>query len=222
MSSSLGEATPNPRRRLPTPTIGIVPLQHRTWGLTLAEPALTAEILTDAPAEHDVHEPGVPSPSANADAESDDLSSLLARFADEDDDRVAERPPSASKGEAEETTGSSPDPNASSKETEPARPTCPAGIPQPKINFAALKKAKAEREGEAGRKSLSDVLEAREPEVSTEKPPAPLPRWLLALDETTLRLQQVHPRLPMSLGIAGICALLNGSLIIVLAALGWI
>ncbi|MBX9652976.1 hypothetical protein K2Y11_05080 [bacterium] len=141
------------------------------------------------------------------------ISSLLAKFDDEDELPTATNTP---------------------KESAP-KVTCPAGTPQPKINLAALKKKGGDEApalaarlfGEGGESAKASEGEGDvDKNVLTgidEKPKErQLPVILVALDRITDRLRLVHPMIPAALGILGGFLAVNGILAAVLASLGWI
>lgn len=177
-------------------------------------PAPSPELEPAAIAEStDIAEEERTSTDQNESLSQEAISSLLAKFDDEDDLPATANAP---------------------KEASP-KVTCPAGTPQPKINLAALKKKTGDdapalaarlfgEGGEAGKAPEAERdLETNESAGLDEKPKErPLPVILLGLDTATDRLRRIHPMIPAALGILGGFLAVNGILTAVLASLGWI
>jgi len=152
------------------------------------------------------------SPDQNESLSQEAISSLLAKFDDEDD-----LPPTVS----------------APKEPAP-KVSCPAGTPQPKINLAAIKKKSGDEapalaarlfgEGEGAKSADGDRDFSKDEVAALEEKPKErrLPAVLMGLDGATDRLRKLHPTIPAALGILGGFLLLNGILTAVLASLGWI
>lgn len=160
-----------------------------------------------------VEEEESPAADQNESLSQEAISSLLAKFDDEDDLPTATNIP---------------------KESAP-KVTCPAGTPQPKINLAALKKKGGDEApalaarlfGEGGESAKASEgegdLEKSELSGIDEKPKErQLPIILIGLDSVTDRLRLLHPMIPAALGILGGFLAVNGILTAVLASLGWI
>jgi hypothetical protein len=155
---------------------------------------------------------GAPAADQNESLSQEAISSLLAKFDDEDDLPTGANTP---------------------KEPTP-KVTCPAGTPQPKINLAALKKKgddapalAARLFGEGGEPARTTEGEGEfqkneqvgQDEKSKDRP---LPVILIGLDGVTDRLRRIHPMIPAAVGILGGILAVNGVLTAVLASLGWI
>jgi hypothetical protein len=117
-----------------------------------------------------------------------------------------------------------------------ARAVCPSGRPQPKIDLKSMQKQKAPQSPEQVARLFGGPPPIAEPPSETdttadrplltfEEPVAqekPIPAWMLALDNATSRVRQIHPMLPTLAGVAGVLLIGNGLLILAFATLGLI
>jgi hypothetical protein len=117
--------------------------------------------------------------------------------------------------------------------TDDARAVCPAGKPKPTIDLKAMQKSKGAASDQVarlfGEKSAepppTSSTESDRPALTFEEPVVAekkLPRVLQILDEATSRVRKAHASLPTVAGLVGVALVGHGTLIAILATLGWI
>ena len=164
-------------------------------------PVMAEESLLNRPAE-----PALPEGSLS----SDEVASLMSPAAD---DPPPTKPPVDPAGL-----------------TDDARAICPAGLPKPKIDLKAMQKSKGAPADQVARLFGDKSAPTKDPEsdrpsLTFEEPVVvekQLPRVLLLLDEATNRVRKIHGSLPTLAGLAGVALVGHGTLIAILATLGWI